>query len=157
MEEARICMLGSGAAASELLKNLVLPNVRHFTIVDDAIVSQYDLSNNFFVSAEDLGSPRCQTVARLLSEMNSECICTAVNRNPAELVFQDLQYFQQFISSSISTFFMSSLSGQILTRHRVQHAIINCQATRGLVLDLSHSIHRRSLVWLDRKRPIASR
>ena len=43
-------MLGCTSAGTETLKNLVLPGVGSFTIVDDANVSLSDLGNDFFVT-----------------------------------------------------------------------------------------------------------
>ena len=57
---SRICLLGASATGTETLKNLVLPGCGHVTIVDAALVTQADLSNNFFVSAEYLGRPRAE-------------------------------------------------------------------------------------------------
>ena len=70
LESAHICALGSGVAVCETLKNLVLPNVAQFTIVDDAKVTDHDVGNNFFVTADDVGKPRAQVVTANLLEMN---------------------------------------------------------------------------------------
>ncbi|KAL5103008.1 NEDD8-activating enzyme E1 regulatory subunit [Taenia crassiceps] len=40
---ANVCVLGANAVGSELLKNLVLPGIGGFTIVDDAVVTKKDL------------------------------------------------------------------------------------------------------------------
>mmetsp|Transcript_26442 Transcript_26442/g.82451 ORF Transcript_26442/g.82451 Transcript_26442/m.82451 type:complete len:122 (-) Transcript_26442:2272-2637(-) len=47
--EARVLVLGASATAAETLKNLVLPGIGHFTIVDGATVTRRDLGNNFFL------------------------------------------------------------------------------------------------------------
>ena len=44
-----VCVLGSNAVGAELLKNLVLPGIGGFTIVDDAIVSKRDLGSKFVI------------------------------------------------------------------------------------------------------------
>ena len=43
LSESRILVLGATASASETLKNLVLPGIKEFTIVDDAKIEQRDL------------------------------------------------------------------------------------------------------------------
>ena len=58
--EAKICLLGSSGVGTETLKNLVLPGCGDVTIVDDAIVTEGDLGNNFFVTVEDVGKPRAE-------------------------------------------------------------------------------------------------
>jgi len=46
--------------------------VGSFTIVDDAVVQQSDLGNNFFVDEESLGKSRAEAVCELLLEMNPD-------------------------------------------------------------------------------------
>lgn len=53
-----VCLLNAGGAGSETLKNLVLPGIGKFTIVDDRKVSEEDCSNNFFVTKEQIGESR---------------------------------------------------------------------------------------------------
>lgn len=55
---AHILLISADATGSETLKNLVLPGVGHFTILDDTMVSSSDLGNNFFVDAASLGKSR---------------------------------------------------------------------------------------------------
>ncbi len=45
LESSHICVIRAGAIGSEILKNLVLPGLGGFTIVDDAVVAQADLGN----------------------------------------------------------------------------------------------------------------
>jgi hypothetical protein len=69
---ARVCLLTAGPLGSETLKNLVLPGVGAFTIVDDAKVVEADLGNNFFVTEESVGQSRAKVVCELLQEMNAD-------------------------------------------------------------------------------------
>lgn len=62
--ESRILLLTAGPTGTEAIKNLVLPGCGHITIVDDAIVTERDCANNFFVSREHVGKPRAQVRAR---------------------------------------------------------------------------------------------
>jgi len=96
LEEAHICCLGSGPTASECLKNLVLPNVGEFTIIDDAITCEADLGNNFFVDDNGLGKPRAGVVSELLVEMNSSVKGNPVIKNPSELIASDPDFFKTF-------------------------------------------------------------
>ena len=72
LENAKVCLINGTATGSEILKNLVLPGIGSFTIVDEATVKESDLGNNFFVSADYLGSSRAKCVTELLIEMNED-------------------------------------------------------------------------------------
>lgn len=96
LEEGKICMLGSNCAASETLKNCVLPAVGIFTIIDDVDVTISDLGNNFFVTQDDVGKKRAEVVAEWLLEMNPDVKGGADTRNPAELIEKEIDFFKQF-------------------------------------------------------------
>jgi len=96
IEEAHICVLGGGPVASETLKNLVLPNVGEFTIVDAAKVEPCDLGNNFFVEEKYLGKSRAETVCELLLEMNEDVRGQAIVEDPLELIANNLKFFDSF-------------------------------------------------------------
>eukprot|EP00961_Rhodomonas_salina_P168856 2275476-Rhodomonas_salina.3 len=70
--QGHVCVLRATVLATEVLKNLVLPGVGTFTIVDNARVTERDLGNNFFVTQASIGEPRCREVTRLLLELNDE-------------------------------------------------------------------------------------
>lgn len=56
----------------ETLKNLVLPGIGHITIVDDEIITEADVENNFFTPQQYLGKNRGEIVLELLLEMNPD-------------------------------------------------------------------------------------
>ncbi|KAK7748893.1 hypothetical protein SLS53_000917 [Cytospora paraplurivora] len=74
LESANILLFntGSGAVGIETLKNLVLPGIGSFTIVDDATVTEADLGLNFFLDEDSLGKSRAQSCTELLVELNPE-------------------------------------------------------------------------------------
>ena len=96
LESAHVCILNSGATATETLKNLVLPNVGRFTLVDDATLTQANCGNNFFVSEDALGTSRAECVMRWMAEMNSDVKGTARHANVEQLIATNLPYFRQF-------------------------------------------------------------
>jgi amyloid beta precursor protein binding protein 1 len=96
LEFAHILCFGSGPTASECLKNLVLPNVGQFTVVDDAKVTEADTGNNFFVDTEQIGRNRSEVVTEFLLEMNPEVRGSAVVKSPAEVAASDPAFFKQF-------------------------------------------------------------
>lgn len=48
-------MLGCDPAGVETLKNLVLPGVGYIIIVDDKLVTEKDIENNFFIPYNTIG------------------------------------------------------------------------------------------------------
>lgn len=93
---AKICLLHASATGAETLKNLVLPGVGDITIVDDALVTERDVSSNFFVTAGDVGKPRGQTVLDLLLEMNEDVKGSFVQASPSDLIASQPDFFSQF-------------------------------------------------------------
>ncbi|TQV93023.1 NEDD8-activating enzyme E1 regulatory subunit [Cordyceps javanica] len=74
LESSNILLVnsGSGTVGVETLKNLVLPGIGQFTIVDDAVVENADLGVNFFLDESSLGKPRAQCTTEYLLELNPE-------------------------------------------------------------------------------------
>lgn len=62
----------SGVVGVETLKNLVLPGIGGFTIVDPAIITESDLGVNFFLDESGLGKPRAQETCKHLQELNPD-------------------------------------------------------------------------------------
>ncbi|KLJ08062.1 amyloid beta protein binding protein 1 [Blastomyces silverae] len=61
-----------GVVGVETLKNLVLPGVGGFTIVDPAIVAESDLGVNFFLDEGSLGKSRAKETCKFLLELNPD-------------------------------------------------------------------------------------
>lgn len=80
LEEANVLLLNSGAGVVgvETLKNLILPGVGSFTIVDQAVVTDRDLGVNFFLTEESLGRSRAEESSKFLKELNPEVHVHAV-------------------------------------------------------------------------------
>ena len=74
LEESHVVLLndGAGVVGIETLKNLVLPGIGNFTIVDGKAVDEEDLGVNFFLSEESLGRSRAEETCRFLRELNPE-------------------------------------------------------------------------------------
>ncbi|KFY97546.1 hypothetical protein V500_02016 [Pseudogymnoascus sp. VKM F-4518 (FW-2643)] len=74
LEDAHICLInsGSGTTGVETLKDLVLPGIGQFTIVDDKSVEEADLGVNFFLDEASLGRPRAECCKELLGELNPD-------------------------------------------------------------------------------------
>ncbi|KAJ4389720.1 hypothetical protein N0V93_007192 [Gnomoniopsis smithogilvyi] len=74
LESANILLFntGTGTVGVETLKNLVLPGIGRFAIIDDAVVNEADLGVNFFLDEASLGKSRAQSCTELLLELNPE-------------------------------------------------------------------------------------
>uniref|UniRef100_A0A158R4J3 NEDD8-activating enzyme E1 regulatory subunit n=1 Tax=Syphacia muris TaxID=451379 RepID=A0A158R4J3_9BILA len=70
IEHANVCVLGSSALATEILKNLVLAGVKYVYIVDGTLVTEPDLGNNFFLEPSDIGRSRAKATLQHLKELN---------------------------------------------------------------------------------------
>ena len=74
LEDTHILLINSaispGVTGVETLKNLVLPGIGQFSILDPAIVSEADLGVNFFLEDASLGKIRATETVRLLEELN---------------------------------------------------------------------------------------
>ncbi|ETV94811.1 hypothetical protein, variant [Aphanomyces invadans] len=93
---AKLLLLNAGPTGSEILKNVVLPGVGSFEIVDDHVVSESDLGNNFFVKTEDVNRPRAQVVTEWMLEMNPDVRGAYNITSPAELIDHDVAYVDKF-------------------------------------------------------------
>eukprot|EP00953_Heterococcus_sp_UTEX-ZZ885_P009296 5492-Heterococcus_DN1.PRE.2 len=94
--EAHILVIHAGPTGTETLKNLVLPGVGRFTILDSAMVEERDLGNNFFVTEEHLGRPRAQVTCELLLEMNPDVQGDFLVGDLSTLVADDPAFFSKF-------------------------------------------------------------
>ena len=74
LEDANVLLLnsGPGVVGVETLKNLILPGVGNFTIVDEAKVVESDLGINFFLTNDSLGQSRADECCKYLNELNPE-------------------------------------------------------------------------------------
>ncbi|KAI1714642.1 thiF family domain-containing protein [Ditylenchus destructor] len=66
IQQASVCVFGSSALATEILKSLVLAGVGKFRVIDDAVIGESDLGQNFFTTADDVGKSRAEIVVKNL-------------------------------------------------------------------------------------------
>ncbi|KAK3817789.1 MAG: hypothetical protein J3Q66DRAFT_190479 [Benniella sp.] len=72
LESAHILLINATAVGCEILKNLVLPGIGQFTVVDQGTVTQNDIGSNFFLDFESLGKSRAERACELLGELNED-------------------------------------------------------------------------------------
>lgn len=108
LEHARVLVVGASALAGQILKNLVLPGLGAFTVLDDARVAERDIGTNFFLdAAASVGRPYAEELARLVAELNPDVAHAAhvevraprrapLTQAPAALLARDPAFFTQF-------------------------------------------------------------
>lgn len=72
LELAKVCLINATATGTEILKNLILPGVGSFTIVDGQSVTADDAGNNFFLDRNSIGQSRAKAATELLLELNED-------------------------------------------------------------------------------------
>ncbi|XP_053173485.1 NEDD8-activating enzyme E1 regulatory subunit [Scomber japonicus] len=96
LENAHVCLINATATGTEIMKNLVLPGIGAFTIVDGHTVSGEDVGNNFFLSNNSIGKNRAQAATELLQELNSDVSGNFVEESPDKLMDNDPEFFHRF-------------------------------------------------------------
>uniref|UniRef100_A0A915DQY2 THIF-type NAD/FAD binding fold domain-containing protein n=1 Tax=Ditylenchus dipsaci TaxID=166011 RepID=A0A915DQY2_9BILA len=83
-------------------KNLVLAGFGSFHIVDDAVIGQTDLGQNFFMTESDIGKPRAEVVVKNLLELNPSVrgSCSLVSFVNFDL--QDLLNYSLVVSTNLT-------------------------------------------------------
>lgn len=100
LESARVLVVSASATSTSILKNLVLPGVGHFTILDPETATQEDAGNNFFLEGPDsVGKSRAEEAVRLLLELNESVEGVADTRVSEKILVTimhdfDIRYFQ---------------------------------------------------------------
>ncbi|XP_068614905.1 NEDD8-activating enzyme E1 regulatory subunit [Brachionichthys hirsutus] len=96
LENAHVCLINAAATGTEILKNLVLPGIGAFTIVDGHTVTGEDVGNNFFLCSDSIGKSRAQAATELLQELNSDVSGNFVEESPDKLLDNDPEFFHRF-------------------------------------------------------------
>lgn len=91
LEAAAVCVITASATGTETLKNLVLPGVGAFTLVDGSTVTVRDYGANFFLTpdAAPVGVPKAAAAVTALGELNAAATGTARAEELASLLNGD--------------------------------------------------------------------
>eukprot|EP00667_Euglena_gracilis_P007143 EG_transcript_7209 len=95
LEAARVCLLNATGAGTETLKNLILPGIGSFVIVDGQPVTEADLGNNFFVTPDNLHQPRGEWATKWLLELNPDVRGSSLTVDPRTLLETNPGYFRE--------------------------------------------------------------
>lgn len=96
LEGAKVCLINAGALGTEILKNICLPGVGAFTIVDGKKVAGEDVGNNFFLEKCNIGMSRAQAAMELLSELNSDVKGDFIEESADQILETNPQFFKSF-------------------------------------------------------------
>jgi len=62
LSSSAVLLIGANASGTETLKNLILPAIGRFTVVDGELVNERDCGNNFFVTTDSIGQSRAKVL-----------------------------------------------------------------------------------------------
>jgi amyloid beta precursor protein binding protein 1 len=86
LESAKILVLGASHLGACVLKNLILPGIGSFTLVDGNNVTDADLGNNFFIEGNAKGKSRAVEQVKNLCELNPSVKGHAVQKEPMAFI-----------------------------------------------------------------------
>lgn len=95
LEKSHVCLVNATSTGSEILKNLVLPGIGSYTIVDSRNVEEDDLSGNFFLQQVDLGKNIAQAMCACLGELNPDVRGQSVQED-IEILLQKPEFWANF-------------------------------------------------------------
>eukprot|EP00771_Trimastix_marina_P001627 gnl/Trimastix_PCT/2709.p1 GENE.gnl/Trimastix_PCT/2709~~gnl/Trimastix_PCT/2709.p1 ORF type:complete len:550 (-),score=150.35 gnl/Trimastix_PCT/2709:120-1742(-) len=96
LESCHLCLVNATGLGCEILKNLVLPGIGAFTIVDGAQITPEDTGSNFFLTKSDLGKSRATVVKENMKRHNPFVTGTAVSESAEALLERNAHFFEQF-------------------------------------------------------------
>ncbi|KAG8825747.1 hypothetical protein FRC19_010591 [Serendipita sp. 401] len=96
LEGARLLVIGATATSTSVLKNLVLPGIGHFTILDPNKTTPEDVGNNFFLEVDSIGKPKAVEATRLLSELNESVKSAAEIADIADILAKKPEYLANY-------------------------------------------------------------
>ncbi|KAL9000123.1 MAG: hypothetical protein Q9169_001198 [Polycauliona sp. 2 TL-2023] len=134
LEDAHILLLndgGPGVVGVETLKNLILPGIGNYTIVDRTTVAEKDLGVNFFLTDDSLGKSRAEETCKYLTELNPD-----VNGYPVQESLNDfLEKGPNVLDKYNLVVFVASKQNNLLLRLVSDHC-----AGKALPLFYVHSL-----------------
>jgi len=135
LEGAKICLLNACSSGTETLKNLILPGIGSFTIVDEKKVEESDLGCNFFVDSFSLGKSRAIVSFQLLQELNSLSKGEYLEQDPVSLIENSPNYFKKFtlvIATEIPEIPLRKLA-QVLWSERIPLVVVRAYGMIGYI------------------------
>lgn len=135
LESSSVCLVTADASGTEALKNLVLPGIGRFAILDGQRVGERDIANNFFLSSAHLGRSRAEAATSLLRELNPSVMGSFIDADPVHFAAANPDFFADFtvvIASQLDDDATKTFASLLETR-RVPFLLLK---TIGLVCSL---------------------
>ncbi|KAI8901918.1 hypothetical protein BC833DRAFT_575555 [Globomyces pollinis-pini] len=96
LEQSKICLIGANNLGTETLKNLILPAIGSYCIVDNKIITGSDVGSNFFLEKSTIGQNRAKITSNLLNELNDHVQSTFIEKDPHVIIHHESDFFKQF-------------------------------------------------------------
>ena len=74
LSTSHVLVVGAGALGNEVLKNLALVGIGRITLIDFDTIQHSNLSRSVLFRAEDAGQAKALVAARVIREMNPDCV-----------------------------------------------------------------------------------
>ncbi|KAI5964295.1 uncharacterized protein KGF55_002237 [Candida pseudojiufengensis] len=103
LENSHICLINATSTGSEILKNLILPEIGEFTIIDNRNITKEISSSNFFIRNNDIGKNVALCVTKNLNELNSDVKGYSINESIDSLL-EKSEFWNQFNCVIISDY-----------------------------------------------------
>jgi amyloid beta precursor protein binding protein 1 len=135
LENSHICLINGTATGSEILKNMVLPGIGKFTLIDDVIVDDSCLLGNFFLSKSNLGQFRAESICKKLVELNNDVKGRALCQPIDKVIEKNPQSWWDQFNVVIVSDNIPNLSGliDILWQRQVPLLLVNTLGYYGSV------------------------
>jgi len=120
LEKASVCLINGTPTGTEILKNLILPGVGSFTVIDGKFVEGRDLGNNFFLEKKNIGKPRAACVTELLQELNRDVRGRFVQSDPIAMIESNINFFKDYtivIANSVPEAPLRILASYLYIKH----------------------------------------
>ncbi|THG99134.1 hypothetical protein EW026_g3167 [Hermanssonia centrifuga] len=150
LESARILVISASATSTSILKNLVLPGVGHFTILDPKKVTPADAGNNFFLNGHSsIGKFRAEEAVSLLRELNDSVDGIADLRNLDDILAKEdgrewIQSFSLVIAHNLDQDILDALS-QLLWENPTSPSLIVVRSA-GFLADFYIQFHEHCVI-----------
>jgi molybdopterin/thiamine biosynthesis adenylyltransferase len=76
---AKFLVIGAGALGNEVVKNLVLLDARHITLVDFDMIEYSNLTRSVFFSTQSIGKSKASVLAKAARLINKDCTIECVH------------------------------------------------------------------------------
>ncbi len=106
---SRILCINIDSSATEILKNLILAGTGYVGLVDNKIIDEQDLKENFFLNCIDIGKKRGHVCLENLLELNPDSQGTFYSTSPEEFIQNSLLQLSTYdlvIASNLNEVFI---------------------------------------------------